>query len=146
MTAKIKAVVDTNIFVSGLISPKGSPRKIIVAAKDRKFDLITSASINEEVLEVLHRNHIYEKYHLTEQIIDDICALLYEGSLIVEGLYSIKYGSLDPKDDKFLATALEGKADYVVSGDPHLLNLGCYHKIEIITARRFLEILKINPN
>ncbi|MCI0495429.1 putative toxin-antitoxin system toxin component, PIN family [candidate division KSB1 bacterium] len=134
MTAKIKAVVDTNIFVSGIISPKGPPRKIIVVAKDRKFDLITSAQINEEILEVLHRNHIYEKYHLTEQVIDDICALLYEGSLIIEGLYSIKFGAPDLKDDKFLATALEGNADYVVSGDPHLLNLGCYHKIEIITA------------
>lgn len=146
MTAKIKAVVNTNIFVSGIISPIGSPRQIIIAAKDRKFDLITSASINEEILEVLHRPHIYEKYHLTEQIIDDICALLYEGSLIVEGLYSIKLESPDPKDDKFLATALEGKADYIVSGDPHLLNLGWYHNIEIITARRFLDILKIDPN
>jgi putative PIN family toxin of toxin-antitoxin system len=146
VTAKIKAVVDTNIFVSGLISSKGSPRKILVAAIDNKFDLITSATINEEILEVLHRDYIYEKYHLTEQVIDDICALLYEGSLIVDELYSIKSGSPDPKDDKFLATAIEGKAEYIVSGDPHLLNLGCYLDIEIITARRFLDILKINPN
>lgn len=146
MNDKIKTVVDTNILVSGIISPKGSPRKIIVAAKDKQFDLITSASINEEILEVLHRSHIYEKYHLTEEIIDDICALLYEGAIIVEERYSIKLGSPDPKDDKFLATALEGKADYIVSGDPHLLNLGRYHDIEIITARRFLEILKIDPH
>lgn len=95
---------------------------------------------------MLHRDYIYEKYHLTEQIIDDICALLYEGSLIVEELYSIKSSSPDPKDDKFLAAALEGKADYIVSGDPHLLNLGCYHDVEIITARRLLEILKIDLN
>lgn len=146
MNDKIKAVVDTNIFVSGIISPKGLPRKIIVAAKDKQFDLITSVSINDEILEVLHRDYIYEKYHLTEQIIDDICALLYEGSLIVEDLYSIKSSSPDPKDDKFLAAALEGKADYIVSGDPHLLNLGRYHDVEIITARRLLEILKIDLN
>ncbi len=95
---------------------------------------------------MLHRDYIFEKYHLTEQIIDDICALLYECALIVEGSYPIKLGSPDPKDDKFLATTLEGKADFVVSYDPHLLNLGRYYDIEIITARKFLDILKINPN
>jgi len=141
---RISAVIDTNIFVSGVISPNGSPRKVLLAAKDQKFELITSATINEEILEVLHRPHIYQKYHLTEQIVDDICAMLYEGSVIVEGLYSLKYSSPDPKDDKFLATAIEGKADYVVSGDAHLVSLGRYHEIEIVTASRFLAKLKLD--
>jgi len=142
VSARIRAVVDTNIFVSGVISPKGSPRKVLLAAKDQKFKLITSAAINEEILEVLHRPHIYKKYHLTEQIVDDICAMLYEGSLVVEGAYSLKYSSPDPKDDKFLATALEGKADYLVSGDAHLVSLGRYHEVEIVTASGFLTILR----
>lgn len=137
----IKAVVDTNIIVSGIISPKGGQRKIIEAAKNREFELITSEPINTEILAVLHRPYIYEKYHLTEQIIDDICALLYEGSIFVEGLVTIKPHAPDPDDDKFLAAALEGAAEYVVSGDPHLLNLGYFHQIEIVTAQKFLEIL-----
>lgn len=141
MKDKIRAVVDTNIFVSGVISPNGSPGKVLVAAKENKFILVTSNKINEEVLNVLHRSSIYEKYSLTDDIVDGICALLFEGSMITEGKICVSAILSDPKDDMFLAAALEGKADYIISGDSHLLNLGCYQNIEIITAKRFLNIL-----
>jgi len=55
---KIKAVIDTNTFVSGIISPKGSPRKILELARKEVFKVVTSASINHEILEVLHRNYL----------------------------------------------------------------------------------------
>ena len=77
---KPKAVVDTNIFVSGTISPQGIARKILDAIRSEQFILVTSEAINEEILEVLYREHIYKKYGLTENIINDICALLYEGA------------------------------------------------------------------
>ena len=52
---KIKAVIDTNLFVSGLISSKGSTRKILELAKKEVFKVVTSVPINRQILEVLHR-------------------------------------------------------------------------------------------
>lgn len=59
--AVIRAVIDTNVFVSGLSSPKGSPRKVLELAKKEIFKVVTSISINHEIFEVLHRDYIYKR-------------------------------------------------------------------------------------
>ncbi|MBF0404379.1 putative toxin-antitoxin system toxin component, PIN family [Candidatus Magnetominusculus xianensis] len=71
----IRAVIDTNVFVSGAISPNGSPRKVLNVALKGQFRVITSITINHEILSVLHRKHIYTKYHLDEDIINGISSL-----------------------------------------------------------------------
>lgn len=138
---KIRAVIDTNVFVSGIISPKGAPRKILDQAKKDIFKVVSSISINHEILNVLHRDYIYTKYNLTEQIIDDISTFLYEGTILTEDKYAVSKIKKDPEDNKFIACALEGEADYIVSGDEHLLDLKHYKSIQIVDARGFLKIL-----
>ena len=139
--SKIRAVVDTNLFVSGLISPKGSPRKILDLARKEGFKVVTSIAINREILSVLHRGHIYAKYNLTEEIIDDISAFLYEGTILTEDQYAVSKVKKDPEDDKFIACAIEGEADYIVSGDEHLLGLKHYRGIQIVDVRAFLKVV-----
>ena len=138
---KIRAVIDTNILVSGVISPKGAPRKILDLAKNEVFKVVTSVSINHEILNVLHREYIYNKYSLTEEIIDDISVFLYMGTLLTEDQYAIAKVKKDPEDNKFVACALEGDADYIVSGDDHLLSLKHYQGIQIVNANGFLKIM-----
>jgi hypothetical protein len=138
---KIRAVIDTNVLVSGIISPKGAPRKILDLARKVIFEVVSSASINHEILNVLHRNYIYTKYNLTEEIIDDISAFLYEGSILTEDRYVVSKIKKDPEDNKFIACALEGEADYIISGDDHLLRLKHYEGIQILDARDFLKVL-----
>lgn len=106
-----------------------------------KILLVTSEEINEEILEVLHGEHIYQKYGLTESIIDDICAILYEGSKLIQGLYIVEGIVSNADDDKFLACALEGKAEYIISSDEHLLSLKYFHGIQIVNATNFSKIL-----
>lgn len=139
---KIKAVIDTNTFVSGVISSKGSPRKILELAGKEVFKVVTSASINREILEVLHRDYIYFKYGLHEDIIDDIAIFLFEGTVLTDD--SIKFSIIkkDPADDKFISCAFEGEADYIISGDEHLLNLKHYKGIQIVSASSFLKIIE----
>ena len=139
---KIRAVIDTNVLVSGIISPKGSPRKILDLARKEIFKVVSSASINHEILNVLHRDYIYTKYNLTEEIIDDISVFLYEGSILTEDRYVISRVKKDPDDNKFIACALEGEADYIISGDDHLLSLKNYKGIQILDARDFLKVLE----
>ena len=86
---RIRAVIDTSVFVSGAISPIGSPRKILEFAKREVFKVVTSISINREILEVLHRNYIYTKYNLNEDIVDDIATFLYEGTILTEESYKV---------------------------------------------------------
>ncbi|MDO9289079.1 MAG: putative toxin-antitoxin system toxin component, PIN family [Thermodesulfovibrionales bacterium] len=140
--AVIRTVIDTNVFVSGLISPKGSPRKVLELAREGIFKAVTPISINHEIFEVLHRDYIYNKYGLTEEIVDDIASLLYEGTILTEDSYKIQKVKKDPEDNKFIACAIEGEADYIVSGDGHLLNLKHYKGIQIVDANSFLEILE----
>jgi uncharacterized protein len=139
---RIKAVLDTNIIVSGIISPKGSPRKILELAKKEAFKVVTSILINREILEVLHRNYIYTKYGLNEAVIDDIASFLYEGTILTEDSYEILKVKKDPEDDIFINCALEGDADYIVSGDRHLLDLKHYSGTQIVNVNSFLRILQ----
>ena len=64
-----------------------------------------------------------------------------EESLVVPGNVALKV-CRDPEDDKFLAAALEGEAQYVVSGDKDLLVLKTYRNIHVVTAAAFLKILR----
>ncbi|MCX5806849.1 MAG: putative toxin-antitoxin system toxin component, PIN family [Proteobacteria bacterium] len=139
---RIKAVLDTNIIVSGIVSPKGSTRKLLELSKEETFKVVTSILINREILEVLHRNSIYTKYGLNEAIIDDIASFLYEGTILTEDSYEIMKIKKDPEDDKFINCAVEGEADYIVSGDKHLLDLKHYSGIQIVNATSFLRILQ----
>lgn len=136
----IRAVIDANIFISGVISPKGSPRKLIELAKKGVFKAVSSTSINSEILDVLHRDYIYSKYGLNEEIVDDIASFLYEGTILTEGSYSISKVKKDPADNKFIECAMEGEADYIVSGDEHLLDLKHYKGIQIVSVNDFLEL------
>ncbi len=138
---KIRAVIDTNILVSGIISPKGAPRKVLDLARKEIFKVVSSISINHEVLNVLHRDYIYAKYSINEKTIDDISAFLYEGTILTEDRYAVAKIRKDPKDDKFIACAVEGEADYIISGDEHLLSLKHFKGIQIVDAHGFLKIL-----
>lgn len=140
MPGEIRAVLDTNIVVSGLISQDGPPGQIIAAWRAGRFEWITSAAINEEILEVLHRPGISEAYHIGDRILD-LGALLYTRATLVEPSQRVR-ASRDPDDDKFLDAALLGRAAYLVTGDKKdLLALGEYRGIQIVTPARFMDVM-----
>jgi hypothetical protein len=137
----IRAVVDTNVLVSGLISEHGVPRQIITAWHQREFTLLTSALIIAKAMRVLHYPHLQATYRLSEKDILLVRDALLNDALVLEDLYQVRR-SRDPQDNLFLACALEGHADCVVSGDAHLLEIKYYHGVQIVTPRQFLGLLK----
>jgi putative PIN family toxin of toxin-antitoxin system len=141
MAGKPRAVVDTNVFVSGLISPKGPPADILRALRSKSFILVSSPPINEEIIEVLNRPHIRDRYGLGGHIFD-VSFILWELAEVVIDLPEVKVCS-DPDDDKFLATAVGGGADYLVTGDVgDLLRLHRYRDVTIVSPREFVSVLK----
>ncbi len=139
----LRVVIDTNVIVSGIISRKGAPAEILNAWRERHFLLLISPAIVAEVRSVLGYPRIREKYTLSDQEIDQMISLLEHDAMLVPGIADVA-GSLpaDPQDEMFLACAVDGGADVIVSGDHHLLDLGEYQDIPIIKAGRFLEQLK----
>ena len=130
----MRLVVDTNVFVSGLISGKAAPGKILRAIREQKVLLPVSDPIVDEYLRVLNYPRIRKYPGITDEFIRDVSALLIHHTHRVEVHTSVSL-SRDPDDNMFLEAAVDGKADMVVSGDKSdLLVLGDVEGIPIVTA------------
>lgn len=139
----IKAVVDTNILISALITKRlSSPSQVYNFIKSENFLLVTSSTILEELEDVISREEIVKLHQKTPKQIKEILKEIVETSYIVPGLVSVEVVKEDPDDDKFLAAAIEGRADYVVSGDKPLLNIKEYHGIKIVSPTDFINLLE----
>jgi len=90
----------------------------------------------------MYRPRIKDLYDISNETIEELITEIYEKCDLVEGTYEVKVVEDDPKDNKFLACALEGKANYLITGDSHLANLKNYHGIQIISAKQLLEIVR----
>lgn len=138
----LKAVFDTNVLVSAFISPKGPPAKLIKFLVREKFIHVLSSSIEQELSRVLNYSRIKETYSLTDEEIKKNLFLLSLSSLVVEPKMKLDVVKKDPSDNIFLEAAVAGKADFIVSGDKHLLDIGEYKGIKILTPKQFLSYLK----
>ena len=130
----VKVVVDTNVLVSALLFG-GKPEKLIPLWQRGKIRPLASKEIIEEYLRVF----TYPKFKLAEE---DVNFLLYNEILPHFKIIDVQPGpgiiKKDPEDDKFIRCALAGKAKRIISGDQHLLALGTYQKIKILTPSDFL--------
>ena len=105
---------------------------------NQDFELITSVEIIKEISRVLNYPRIKEHFKPTEENI----RLIFRKAIILKDIYHTDKIADDPTDNKFLACALEKKADYIVSRDPHLRNLKHYHGIQNVDATTFIEKVK----
>ncbi len=135
----MRVVLDTNVFISGIFWEGNFSSKIIEAWKKRKFDLIASVSIIEELEKTLRTF----KIQMGEEMIKELKRIIIENAIIIEPKKKLHIIKEDPDDNKFLEVALEGQAQYIVSQDKHLLNLKEFSGIKIITPERFLKLTKI---
>ena len=133
-----KVVLDTNILISGYLFG-GIPRKIIELGRKGEIEILTSDDSEKELIRVLG----YEKFGLESDeillIIQDFKSFAVE----VDIFQKIDVIEKDETDNIFLELAVCGDAEYIVSGDKHLLRLGQYSTIEIIPARRYLELYEV---
>lgn len=134
-----KAVIDTNVLVSGLFAETGSVAELMELWIDEKFELVTSEEILSELYRVLHKPSVQEHFKPAEDDINEYIETLREKATITPDLYQTDRIKKDPTDNKFLACGLESKADYVVSGDKHLREIKHFHGIKLIDVKGFVE-------
>ena len=98
-----------------------------------------SAAILPKLAPSLNYDRIRRKYSLTDEDVEQLLALLQREALLVPGTADVT-GAIpaDPSDEKILACALDGRADLIVSGNLHLLDLGQYRGVSILNVRQFL--------
>ena len=127
----MKAVFDTNVLVSALFW-RGTPHHCFLAAQAGLFELIISDEILNELRRVLSLKLRLPPPEV-EEAIKSISAVAQRAD-VTETVIRVRE---DPADDKFLSVAVSAKADFVVSGDKHLLRIGEFREIRIISTSHF---------
>jgi uncharacterized protein len=131
----LKIVPDTNVLISAFITD-GNEYQILKLAKQNNIKILLSPDILDEFEDVIKRPRLgfsFEQINSFTQQINNISEKIYPS----ETLSIIKE---DPDDDKILEAASKGKADYIISGDNHLLNLKEFRNIKIVNASTFLTM------
>ena len=130
-----RVVLDTNVLVSGLLG--GTATDVIRRWRAGAFDLVISQEIAAEYEEVLKR----PKFGLSDWVIQELLDYVRSKAQWVESRGDIEVGARDLSDNRFLEAAIQGKADWIVSGDNDLLDLGEFEGIGIASPREFLSLL-----
>ncbi|MGQ0551478.1 MAG: putative toxin-antitoxin system toxin component, PIN family [Armatimonadota bacterium] len=128
----MKVVLDTNTLVSG-IAWTGPPAEILIALREGRHDLVISPDLLAELIRVLRYPRL--RIVASHPSLPAIVEWLHRPEHIVIAQEQIRVIQSDPGDNLVLEAAVAGRAGVIVSGDRHLLRLGSFRGIPIITAR-----------
>jgi putative PIN family toxin of toxin-antitoxin system len=126
-------VLDSNVIISAFFW-RGNEREVLKKCKEKKIELTISPEILEEVDTVLET-----KFSVLDDKRADFLRNLIVISRLVFPSVEIDVIKNDPTDNRILECAVSGKADFIISGDKDLLNLGRYGSTVILNARYFLN-------
>jgi putative PIN family toxin of toxin-antitoxin system len=133
----MKVVLDTNIFLSGLIFPKSKPSLILSLARKREFETYCSIFIIREIKLVLA-----DKFGFDEKTINQFAEELLQFVIVIDPHKKVNIISAKKDDNRILECALSAKADYLITGDKkHILPLRKIGTIKTINASDFIEEL-----
>jgi len=129
----MRIVIDANVFISAFFW-QGNPKKVIDRVIDKLDDLFISEDILNEITEVINRPKFKADKQETENYLSEIKRV----SKIIDISEHINL-SRDKKDNMYIDCAIAADADFIVSGDIHLLELKEYGKIKIVKAKEYLD-------
>jgi putative PIN family toxin of toxin-antitoxin system len=138
----MKVVLDTNIFISAMISSQGNPAKILEKWRNKEIEVVVSSAIIAEIERVTNYEKLQKKYrHIQEEregLIDDLRGF----AAVVEPQETLSVVQADESDNRYIECAVESGASYIVTGDLHLLDINEYRGIIMITPAAFLALLE----
>ena len=129
-----RVVIDSNVLISGLFSTTSTPAKAVEKAAT-KAQLVATIETLRELIEKLHSPKFdrHVRNERRDALLERVTSLVE----IIDVLQTIR-ASRDPKDDKFLEAAVNGRADVIVTGDTDLLDLNPFRGIAIVTPAAYL--------
>ena len=136
----MQLVLDTNVVIAGMLW-KGPPRLLLEAAAEGSVRLATSAALIDELAQALRYRKLAKRLSGLKLSASAIVARYALMSEPIAPASIARTVTSDPDDDHVLACALAAKADLIVSGDSHLLNLKAYQGIPIVAAAEAVKLL-----
>lgn len=137
----MKAVLDTNVIISAYMAPASVPGTIIERWGAGAFEIIVSERLLAEYRRVMSYPRIQQKHRLTEDEIDQSLTRFRKKGIHTNPGVIANVVAADSDDDIFVACAVDGNADYIVSGDRHLLDIGEHEGIRVLRPVVFLALL-----
>lgn len=134
----MRVVLDPNVLVSAVISTAGPPREIVVAWIDGHFDLVASPALVDELRGVLARPRF--RRWVSEATATEFIEGIADDALMIDDPPPLAGLSPDPDDDYLIALARAANADYLISGDRHLLELADQLP-PVLTPRAFIDLI-----
>ncbi len=134
----MRVVLDPNVLVSAAISTAGPPREIVMAWIDRRFELVASPALIGELRGVLARPRF--RRWVSEATATEFVDGVADDAVIIDDPPPLAGLSPDPDDDYLIALARSADADYLVSGDRHLLDL-TDQLPPVLTPRQFFDLI-----
>ena len=131
----IRATVDTNILISGLVYRRGKPHDLLQRALAGEISLTISQPIVDEMADVLAR-----KFGATLEETAEAREIVAEAARIVTPSVELNVIAHDPPDNRVLECAVSAESDYIVTGDKDLLRLKQFNGIRIVTVAELLDI------
>mgnify|MGYP006392432779 CR=1 FL=1 len=135
-----RLVIDSNVWIAALISPTGTARQLVDAVLDHDIDILMSEATFAELVSRLDRPKFdrYREQEAWNLFLSELVelALWHEDTGTATGI------SRDPDDDKFLALAVTGQADAIISGDRDLLELAAHEGVPVLSPAQFLLHLR----
>lgn len=129
-----RIVLDTNVLISAILFG-GKPRSVLDLVISGSVDCTLSTVILDELKDVLQR----PKFGFSAEVCFHIIQELHGACDITSPSVSVDVIRSDPDDDRILECAVEAQAHFIVSGDPHLLDLGKFDKIRILSPADYLK-------
>jgi uncharacterized protein len=133
-----KAVLDTNVWVSALLWG-GKPAAIVKAAEEGKVAIFASEETVGEISQVLAYPKLVKILQSEGLHHEELIEAVLKVVKFVEATQRVKIVLEHPADDKFIDCALADRADYIVSGDKHLLKVGNYKETRVVSVNEFLQ-------
>ena len=134
----MEAVLDTNLLISGVLW-KGIPFQLLQWAESGQLTIFTSREILEEVHRVLHYPKFRKYIDNMGLSPNDLFTKIISLCTTIRVMHTVKGVCVDADDEKFLSCALSANIEVLVSGDKHLLDIGTYLSVRILTAKQFYE-------
>src|SRR5438093_338492 len=137
----MRVVIDTNVLVSSAVSEQGAPARIFRQWAEGAFELLISEEILAEYRRALGYERVRKRHGYAPDRIDAVIADLRRSATFIIPVEALNVVTQDPDDNKILECAVAGGADYIISGDTHLLDLKEYQGIQILPPAAFLMVL-----
>jgi len=132
----VKAVIDTNVFVSFLLAPRGSGAWLLSLWRDNRFAVVISRSLHEELVGVLERPHIATRIDAHRR--QALMRRLRQDAIWTPGTLDVSGATVDPEDDLLASTALEADVQFIVTWDTTLLEQERCKDARFVTPDQFI--------